>query len=534
MLSDKETNIDVLGFDPYINSLSELITESEGITPFTIGVFGSWGMGKTSLMLMLKNKLESRHNVQTVWFNAWKFDDEKQIWTALIQTILNQLEPSLGWRTKRKLKELRERIEWIEVVTFLRDSMISQKLDINALRKCFKPKKKVESIAEFEKKFEEVVDSLNVERLVIFIDDLDRCRMGATVDILETIKLMLSSRKCVYILGLDYERVRHAVSRRFSNVENAQELAADYLDKIIQLYFHIPRRSEEDMKIYLRYLFALKYLKKESFQDFAKDIRRIGKNIDKEFLEILETYVDIKTFPMDGYKALTEHDILTIRGNEFNPRKLKRFLNTYEMRTSLSRLLELPLESEYLVKFLLLQTRFADFYRDLEDSPDLLNQINELISLNEAERKEKLEKMKQLKKYDIDSIFDFFEEVPFVDVDPLPYLRVAQTVEFRVALGEKEKKTLDNLMSGDTVKLEQGLGNFQVLDAEQKDTVIQDLLERTGYTDAQVRRRSVLAFGALRGVVPEDLMEDVVEKLVELTEDEDVNVRAQAKTVLEI
>jgi len=151
MLSDKETNIDVLGFDPYINSLSELITESEGITPFTIGIFGSWGMGKTSLMLMLKNKLESRHNVETVWFNAWKFDDEKQIWTALIQTILNQLEPSLGWRTKRKLKELRERIEWIEVVTFLRDSMISQKLDINALRKCFKPKKKVESIAEFEK-----------------------------------------------------------------------------------------------------------------------------------------------------------------------------------------------------------------------------------------------------------------------------------------------------------------------------------------------------------------------------------------------
>jgi len=358
--------------------------------------------------------------------------------------------------------------------------------------------------------------------------------MGATVDILETIKLMLSSRKCVYILGLDYERVRHAVSERFSNVENSQELAADYLDKIIQLYFHIPRRSEEDMKIYLRYLFTLKYLKEESFQDFAKDIRRIGKNIDKEFLKILETYVDIETFPMDGYKALTEHDILTIRGNEFNPRKLKRFLNTYEMRTSLSRLLELELESEYLVKFLLLQTRFADFYRDLEDNPDLLEQINELVSLNEAERKEKLEKMKQLKKYDIDSIFDFFEEVPFVDVDPLPYLRVAQTVEFRVALGEKEKKTLDNLMSGDTVKLEQGLGNFQVLDAEQKDTVIQDLLERTGYTDAQVRRRSVLAFGALRGVVPEDLMEDVVEKLVELTEDEDVNVRAQAKTVLEI
>lgn len=534
MLSDKETTIDALGFDPYINSLSELITESEGITPFTIGIFGSWGMGKTSLMLMLKNKLESGHNVTTVWFNAWKFDDEKQIWTALIQTILNQLEPSLGWKTKRKLKELRERIEWVEVVTFLGNSMISQKLDVNALRECFKPQKKVESIAEFEKKFEEVVDSLDIERLVIFIDDLDRCRMDATVEILETIKLMLSSKKCVYVLGLDYERVRHAVSQRFSNVENPQELAADYLDKIIQLYFHIPRRAEEDMKIYLRYLFALKYLKKEIFQDFTKDIRRIGENIDKEFLEILEIYTDVENFPMDGYKALTEHDLLIIRGNEFNPRKLKRFLNTYEMRTSLSRLLELNLESEYLVKFLLLQTKFSDFYRDLEDNPDLLIQVNELISLDEDKRKVNLEKLKQLKKYDIDSILDFFEEVPFEVGDPLPYLRVAQTVEFRVALGEKEKRTLDNLMSGDDAKINQGLENFQELDEEQKETVVQDLLERTEYTDARVRKRAVQAFGALRGIIPEDLMEDVVEKLVELAEDEDVNVRTQVKSVLEI
>ena len=350
MLSDKETDVDALGFDPYVNSLSELITEG-GITPFTLGIFGSWGVGKTSLMLMLKNKLESRHNVKTVWFNAWKFDDEKQIWTALIQTILNQLEPSLGWRARNKLKELRDRIEWVEVVTFLKDSMVAGKPDIKALKKCFKSKHKVESISEFEKEFERVVDSLGVEKLVIFIDDLDRCRMDATVDILETIKLMLNSKKCIYVLGLDYERVRHAVSRRFARTkaESPQELAADYLDKIIQLYFHIPRRAEEDMKIYLRYLFTLKYIKEESFQDFARDIRRIGKDIDKEFLEILENYVDANEFPMKEYRALTEHDVLTIKGNEFNPRKLKRFLNTYEMRISLSRILELDLESEYLV-----------------------------------------------------------------------------------------------------------------------------------------------------------------------------------------
>ena len=55
MLSDRETDIDALGFDTYTNSLSELITE-RGITPFTIGIYGNWGIGKTSLMLMLRKK----------------------------------------------------------------------------------------------------------------------------------------------------------------------------------------------------------------------------------------------------------------------------------------------------------------------------------------------------------------------------------------------------------------------------------------------------------------------------------------------
>ena len=64
--------------------------------------------------------------------------------------------------------------------------------------------------------------------------------------------------------------------------------------------------------------------------------------------------------------------------------------------------------------------------------------------------------------------------------------------------------------------------------------MIQDLLERTEYADAKVRKRSVQALGASRGAIPEDLMDDVVEKLVELTEDEDADVRAQAKIVLEI
>jgi len=525
MLSDKETDIDALGFEPYTNSLSELITE-KGITPFTIGIFGSWGTGKTSLMLMLKKKLESQANVRTVWFNAWKFDDEKQIWAALIQAVLNQLAVTLGESAKLKLQELRNSIEWIQFLEFIGKSILSRGPDIEALRSSFKFGKKIESISDFEKRFEEFVDSCNIERLVIFVDDLDRCKMEATVDILETIKLLLSSKKCVYVLGMDYERVCDAVSRRFK--ESSQDVAEDYLDKIIQLSFHIPRRSEDDMKLYLRHLFALEYIEKGNLQSFTADMRQIEKNIDTTFLKLLKTYTE--SFSMDKYRALTEHDLLIIRENEFNPRKLKRFLNIYEMRRSLSEVLELNLENEYLIKFLLLQAKFSDFYRDLENYPGLLGQIKDVTSLTEEEKKEKLAKSELLQKYYADNeLLRFLRDVPFGDVDPRPYLRIAQTAESEIVLGEKEKIILEDLMSDDAVKIGEGLKNFQGLDEEQKETIVRDLLERAEQVDAQVRRKSLQAFGTLREAVPEKLMADVVRKLIEKAKDENADVRNQAK-----
>ena len=528
MLSDKETDIDALGFEPYTDSLSELITGKD-ITPFTIGIFGNWGTGKTSLMLMLKKKLESQYNIGTIWFNAWKFDDEKQIWAALIQAILSQLSISLGENAKLKLQELKKSVEWMHFLEFVGRSIISGGPSIDSLRSSVRFSKKVETILEFEEKFEKFVNSCDIERLVVFVDDLDRCSMDATVDILETIKLLLSSKKCVYILGLDYQRVRDAVSRRFA--ESSQEVAVDYLDKIIQLSFHIPRRTEMNMRLYLRYLFALEYLKKEDLKGFAADIRKIERNIDTKFLRILRNYTE--TFSIDQYDALTEHEKIMIWENEFNPRKLKRFLNAYEMGKSLSEILKLNLENEYLIKFLLLQTKFADFYRELERYPELLYQIKELIFLNEETIEKELEESKLLKKYYSEELLRFLKDVNFENVDPRPYLRIAQAPESEIVLGEEEMIVLDDLMSDDSVKILQGSKNFQELDKEQKETVVQDLLEKTERIDAQIRQRSLQAFGSLREAIPENLMENVLRRLIELTEDEDAGVREKTNWTLQ-
>lgn len=77
-----------------------------------------------------------------------------------------------------------------------------------------------------------------MRRLVIFVDDLDRCSEDNVVQLLEAIKLYLQTRYCVFVLGMDSAAVRRAVQARLpgSSAENAQE----YLEKLFQATVHVP------------------------------------------------------------------------------------------------------------------------------------------------------------------------------------------------------------------------------------------------------------------------------------------------------
>lgn len=58
--------------------------------PITVGIFGNWGTGKTTLMGMLRKDLQ-KEGVATVWFEAWRYNQEDALWAAFLQSVLNQV-----------------------------------------------------------------------------------------------------------------------------------------------------------------------------------------------------------------------------------------------------------------------------------------------------------------------------------------------------------------------------------------------------------------------------------------------------------
>lgn len=162
MLTDndiKNINQDSLCYKALSETLEEIISTSE--TPLTIGLYGEWGSGKTSLMQMTKDLLKDDELIKTAWFDAWKFDKSYDLRVALIQSILREIEEDKNINTnfKEKVSELRKRVNWLglgmtAINQILPRPMVFQETS-NPLIKNPEDisQKTLDSIGDFEKEF---------------------------------------------------------------------------------------------------------------------------------------------------------------------------------------------------------------------------------------------------------------------------------------------------------------------------------------------------------------------------------------------
>ena len=263
---DKPTPNDTLGFEPYVKGIEALVRSAQqDELPIAIGIYGSWGSGKTSFMWQLKDRLQGKEGdgdpLPTVWFDAWKYDRAQDVRSALIYKILMDLERRSTTSAKDKLTTV------IKKQTRLFGAIAQQsQLTVGGSLLPFgitlPTSKQVQQHIKDAKTFQTLVDQFSSDfgdavsaflqqnkqgnRLVVFVDDLDRCLPQNAITILEGLKIFLDTSPCIFIFGVDRTMVEKAVYAHYGHDPGIS--GREYLDKIVQHPFSVPPANGEQLK----------------------------------------------------------------------------------------------------------------------------------------------------------------------------------------------------------------------------------------------------------------------------------------------
>lgn len=129
MWSDNETTQDLLGYQVHADLLKKIILNDD-MLPISIGVFGNWGSGKSSLMLLLQKSLheweKSQHEkgckiILQVYFNSWQFESYDSTKLTMIESILEALDKDINKRKNvfERVDDLLERINFLKAGVFI-------------------------------------------------------------------------------------------------------------------------------------------------------------------------------------------------------------------------------------------------------------------------------------------------------------------------------------------------------------------------------------------------------------------------------
>ena len=255
-IPDKEINLyedDLLGTRTYVEALVDIVKMCD--TPFTIGLLGGWGSGKSSIVKTLQGRFNNDTNskIKVFIYDAWKYskDDFRRTFLLELRKFANlDIKEEREFFYQDKTKEIKYKVKidkqfllvfliltgfstfglyllgffknWIDflkgvggisilsgiitfIMQFLKNVFIYQKVAIT-IPKLFAPE-------QFEERFKNTVKEYfeknkRLEKLIVVIDNIDRCHKELALETLLTIKNFLAVQKVIFIIPVDEDGLK--------------------------------------------------------------------------------------------------------------------------------------------------------------------------------------------------------------------------------------------------------------------------------------------------------------------------------------
>ena len=327
ILLDAPAEQPALGYPEIAAALADIVMESA--PRFAIGVFGGWGSGKTTLMQAVEAQLDPEHAVP-VRFSAWRYEKEEHLILPLLDTIRDAL---LDWGDERPghVQASRRTARTIGRVMHAIVAGTSVKIGVpGAIDVSFDANKALEtgqrmsdaraearvprsayhaSFRALRDAFKEFAGPASNRRIVVFIDDLDRCLPGSALQVLESMKLFFDLDGFVFVVGLDRKVIEEVVDSKYHAEQNGDDdkrrvLGEEYIKKIFQVPYTLAPVGAGQLRKFLDSVYAEAKL---------PDAQRA------EFRTVVEPHL----------RFLVSDDVV-------NPREVKRYLNAYTIATKVN------------------------------------------------------------------------------------------------------------------------------------------------------------------------------------------------------
>jgi hypothetical protein len=483
MWADNETSEDLLGFKVHADLLIDVINDTT-VLPVTIGVFGDWGSGKSSILQIIKSEFDKEEHNDTlcIYFNGWTFEGYDDAKAALLNAILKELEDNkklsaeIKETVKEKAKKLWKSIDWMrgagmimknialpavsayftgglslipfgiqKLMEFGIDSpdKLIAKLQSAEGTEFFKSLQKAETekedktnaVSDFRCDFDDLLKATNFKKLVVIIDDLDRCTPDRIIDNLEAVKLFLNVSNTAFIIGADPRIVKHAIEYRYkqkgkiSDADN-EDIVKDYLEKLIQIPYNLPRLSDSEVETYISLLICKRELSAEQFKrihGFFLDFRKRDRYSVCGFAAMKDAIAeDQREKILKNLVSIPELVPIITQTLSGNPRQIKRFLNTLTLRERLARVANITdFNMAVLAKLMVLEysnseiTLFKQLYEwqvEQKGRPIQLAQLENVTKdhADYSKVKQEIENSDELKKWSSPRVINWLKVEPLL------------------------------------------------------------------------------------------------------------------------
>lgn len=372
--SDEPSAQDLLSFDAVAATVVDALFDDK-LDPVALGLSGSWGSGKTSVLELVKADLQVRSEdggtkILVVPVEPWRFDPsvgpKESLISAVLGAIADEVKDTEDAPDKARgiLKTLVKRVNWAKAMKMAALTSVTLQLpkpeDVLALiNEGDNPDEPADErgLGQFREQFATLLASdemAHVSRVVVLVDDLDRCLPPTVVETLETIRLFLSAKGMSFVIAADEDRVADAIAQQLKTPPagpNEEGPASLYLHKIVQTTIPLPGLSRFDTQAYLFLLLARASLEPEQFDDLVAQ---------SSALRLAAGSLDDLVLPgePDLSDALATASRLTpILYEKFkgNPRRIKRFLNDLNVRQSIASRRGISLPTDAVAKLMVLE-----------------------------------------------------------------------------------------------------------------------------------------------------------------------------------